>query len=89
MRVAQFLKLDAAPGYVNYFNYADCYAIHKRRNVLTGKELEIFLDAVVAGETVIRVPQCVAAVDLHSLYHEADVVCPSVLIEICKRPGRN
>lgn len=53
-----------------------------RQDLFTGEKLEILFHAVVAGESIIWIPQRVLAVNLDAFYHEADVVGPSVLIEV-------
>ena len=51
-------------------------------DILTRKELEVFLNAVAAGKTVVGISESVAAVHLHPLYHETDVVRSAVLVEV-------
>lgn len=53
-----------------------------KRGLFTGEKLEVLFHAVIPRESIIRIPQRVLAVNLHALNHEADVVGPSVLIEI-------
>ena len=52
---------------------------------LTGKQLEVFLDAVVARETVVGLVEGLICVHFNALDHEVDVVWLSVSVKICGR----
>jgi hypothetical protein len=52
---------------------------------LTGKQLEVFLDAVVARETVVGLVEGLICVHFNALDHEVDVVGLSVSVKICGR----
>ena len=52
---------------------------------LTGKQLEVFLDSVVARETVVGLVEGLICVHFNALDHEVDVVWLSVTVKICGR----
>ena len=52
---------------------------------LTGKQLKVFLDAVVARETVVGLVEGLICVHFNALDHEVDVVWLSVSVKICGR----
>jgi hypothetical protein len=74
--------------YLNYLNRKGRRKILARRSIstskhiLTGKELQVFFDPIVAGEAVVRIPESISAVYFHSLYHKTDIVRSSILIKI-------